>query len=268
MKVYKYVLTEDHGSIVKLILNRPEKRNAQNEELINQLDEAFKSAENNDKVRVIIIAGEGPSFSSGHDMMGGLDLRLEAEHRWTYEEELFFQKCMTIWDSTKVTIAQVQGHCLAAGLMLANSCDLIVASEDAQFGDPVVKRLASPAVEILSLPWFIGIRKTKEMLFTGEYMNAEEAKMLGMVNQIVPREKLDETTMNLAKKIASSPPFALKLTKRSINRMLDIAGFRVALESHFDLHVMGHFSKEMEHTMRKLRETTNLKEFLTEQDNK
>jgi enoyl-CoA hydratase len=144
----------------------------------------------------------------------------------------------------KPTIAQVQGAAVAGGFMVANMCDLVVASGDAFFADPVCRTLAASAVEVLCHPWVMGLRSAKEFLFTGRRMGAAEAHRLGMVNRVVPRAELEAATTALAEEIAAAPPFAIKLTKRSLNRAAEIQGFRSSIMAHFDTHQLAHVSEE------------------------
>jgi enoyl-CoA hydratase len=135
--------------------------------------------------------------------------------------------------------------------MVANMCDLIVAADDAFFADPVCKTLAASAVEVLCHPWVMGLRAAKEFLFTGRRMGAEEAHRLGMVNRVVLRAELEAVTQALAEDIASAPPFAIKLTKRSLNRSADLMGFRAGVMAHFDTHQLAHVTEEFHRTREK-----------------
>lgn len=268
---YKTILYEVSGNIGRITLNRPGQRNAQNEALILELDSALKAAEANDDVRVIVISGAGASFSSGHDMRlydradGSLYRAPNVEGRWDYERSMFYDRCLAIWDSPKPTIAQVQGHCLSAGLMIAGMCDIIIAADDAQFGDPVV-RMGAASVELLLHPWLFGVRRAKEMLFTGDPINAQEAKLLGAVNRVVPKERLEEETRALAERIAKMPPFALRMVKHSLNRTLDFMGFRNALNAHFDVHQVAHATSEIQALLDRARQEKEFKQFVADRD--
>jgi len=138
----------------------------------------------------------------------------------------------------------VQGACIAGGFMVANMCDLVVAGDDAFFADPVVNSFGAAAVEVLVHPWVMGLRKAKQLLYTGGRLSAQEAHEIGMVNEVVPRAELESATLAMAHKIAESSPFALRLIKRSLNRTADIQGFRAALNAHFDTHQLSHMSTE------------------------
>ena len=240
------ILTTDIGAIRRISLNRPQARNAQNQQLLDELSAAFDAAKNDDAVRVVILAGEGDHFSAGHDLKEAQEKRANftVEQRWAYEELRYFDYSMQIWDFPKPTIAQVQGACVAGGFMIANMCDLIVASDDAFFSDPVSQTLATASVEVLIHPWVMGLRKAKEFLYTGMRMTAPEAKEIGMVNRVVARQDLESATMELAERIAQAAPFGMKVTKKSLNRSMDVQGMRDALSAHFDTHQLSHMTEE------------------------
>jgi enoyl-CoA hydratase len=237
------------GAVGVISLNRPEKANAQNAALIEELHGAFTRAAGDDDVRVIVLRANGRHFSSGHDLSSPEEEHgyhaNEAERgildHYRYEEEVFVGYCLQWRNLPKPTIAAVQGACLAAGLMLAWPCDLIVAADDARFGDPVMLLGMGPGVEYGAHTWELGARRCKEMLFTGShFVTAEEGLALGMVNRVVPRAELDEATMALAREIAEMDPFALRMAKRAVNSTLDIQGFTSSIQAVFDIHMVNH----------------------------
>ncbi|TEA77912.1 enoyl-CoA hydratase [Allopusillimonas ginsengisoli] len=243
---YTFLLVEDTGSVRRISLNRPQARNAQSQQLLDELDHAVSEAARDDAVRVLVIAAAGDHFSAGHDLKEAQAKRADfsVEERWAYESLRYFDYCLRIWDFPKPTIAQVQGACVAGGFMIANMCDLVVCSDDAFFSDPVGHTLAAAATEVLIHPWVMGLRKAKEMLFTGERVEAAEAYRIGMVNRVVPVAALEDETLALAQRIAQAPPFGLRLLKKSLNRSLDVQGLRTALSAHFDTHQLSHMSNE------------------------
>jgi enoyl-CoA hydratase len=244
------IAVERAGAVTTILHDRPALRNAESSVLLDELDAALREAAADDAVHVVVIGGRGEHFSAGHDLKEGQEKRqgFSVEQRYAYEERRYLEYSLRIWDFPKPTIAMVQGACIAGGFMVANMCDLIVASEDAFFADPVCRTLAASAVEVLLHPWVMGLRTAKEFLYTGRRMGAAEAKQLGMVNRVVPRAELERATMALAEEIAAAPPFALKLTKRSLNRTADIQGFRNAVQAHFDTHQLSHVSEEFRRT--------------------
>ncbi len=244
---WESVLYSVDGPVAKISMNRPEVLNAQDTQLLEEVMEAFDVAAADDDVRVIILAGEGRAFSTGHDL-GSARAQEANKNRATKpgawgilerEEEIYVDWCMKVRDIGKPTIAMVQGYAIIGGWMLANACDLIIAAEDAKFSDRAA-RFAAPSGEWNTYVYDMGARKAKEMLFTGDYLSADELYRLGAVNRVVPNDKLEEETMALATKIAQVDPFLLKLTKRSVNEVQDAMGFRHAMRTQHYLHVMAH----------------------------
>jgi enoyl-CoA hydratase len=246
-----YILYEAADRIAQITLDRPQQNNAQNAALLKELDEAFERAVADEAVRVIILRANGKNFSAGHDIAPDV---VEQEpwssmfddvgetgllRMYDWEEKHYFGYSRRWRDIPKPTIAAVQGACIAAGLMLAWPMDLIIASEDARFCDPVL-RMGIGGVEYQGHAWEFGARKAKELLFTAEWINAHEAQQLGMVNRVVPREALEAETLALAAKIAKMHPHAVRMAKRSINATLDAMGQHSALAHGFDLHSIGH----------------------------
>jgi enoyl-CoA hydratase len=242
------VLFETDGAVALIVLNRPEVRNAQNAQLLLDLDAAYRRAERDESIRVIVLKANGKHFSAGHDMSPSEFERYERDVRrgrpglvpqYDWERENYLELTMRWRDIPKPTIAAVHGKCIAGGLMLAWSCDLIMASDDAEFSDPVVS-MGIGGVEYHAHTWEVGARKAKEMLFTGSFLGAAEAKQLGMVNHVVPRAELELRTLELARRIAMMDPFGLRMAKMSVNRTLDFMGQRNAILALFDLHHMAH----------------------------
>jgi enoyl-CoA hydratase len=241
------IQVERHGPILRVRMNRPDKLNAQNPTLIEELDAALIEGAANPDVRVIVLSGQGRAFSAGHDLeYPGYDRRGYTYHtRIEMERRLFLDKLQRIRNLPTPTIAQVHGHCVAAGLMLACMCDLIVCDETARFANPVVA-MGMPGVQLLIEPWEIGARKAKELLFTAEAIDAVEAHRLGLVNRVVPAAQLEAEVDALAGRIAGMPAFAVRTVKKSINDTLDFMGQSRAWEHHFLLHVAGKRSEEFD----------------------
>ena len=204
--------THDDGAIVRILLDRPEARNAQNRGLLVELDDAFLRAEADDTCRVVILGGTGPLFSSGHDMGSKVAMeeyqthptsqingatRVGAEKRMLQEWHYYFENTRRWRNLRKITIAQVQGTVYAAGLMLMWSCDLIVGSDDVVFADVVGTRLGMCGLEYFAHPWEFGARKTKELMLTGDSIDIDEAHRLGMVSKVFPRAELEDSTLEL-----------------------------------------------------------------------
>lgn len=258
---YKYVSYElfDEGTIARITLNRPKQRNAQNRGLLVDLDEAFMEAERDDTVRVVILAAAGDSFSAGHDLGSSDDkaerapgpdqhesftlngaTRAGSEARVRQEWHYYFQNTRRWRDLRKITVASVQGNVLAAGLMLAWCCDLIVASDDAIFADVVGTRLGMCGLEYFAHPWEFGPRKAKELLLTGDSISAQDAHGLGMVSKIFAKDELADKTLVFARRIAKVPTMGALMIKESVNQTVDNQGFFNALNACFTIHELNH----------------------------
>lgn len=250
------VAYERRGAVAIVTMNRPDYRNAQNSTMTYALDDAFARAVNDDEVKVIVLAGAGKHFSAGHDIgTPGRDVDTSFDRRamlwWDHvgkdggdrrfarEAEAYLGMCRRWREIPKPTIASVHGACIAGALMLAWACDMIVASDDAFFSDPVV-RMGIPGVEYFAHPWVLGPRAAKEVLFTGERFSAEQAKEWGMINRIVPRDELESQTLTLAETVAEMPGFGLTLAKKAVNQAEDQMGMRNGMDAAFGLHHFAH----------------------------
>lgn len=247
---------EKQGPVATVTMNRPDYRNAQNSAMTYALDRAFYRAADDSEVKTVVLAGAGNHFSAGHDIgtperdahlpferRAGLwwdhSDKTGAESRFARESEVYLGMCRRWRELPKPVIASVQGACVAGGLMLAWVCDLIVASDDAFFADPVV-RMGIPGVEYFAHPWVMPPRIAKEFLYTGDRMSAQRAYEVGMVNRVVPREELPERTRELALRISEMPRLGLALTKRAVNQAEDLQGLHTGLDSVFGLHHLAH----------------------------
>lgn len=246
MSDYEHILYEKRAAIARVILNRPRYRNAQSHLLLDEMDDAFQIAAADDEVRVIILSGKGEHFSSGHDLgtpeeeADRVERAYEDGIRGTYTRfsKIYLEYGLRWRGIPKPTIAMIQGYCIYGGWQIASSMDLIVASEDA--------KLLPGFIEYFSVPWDIGVRKTKELLFENRFMDAHEAQRSGFVNIVVPRERLEAETLALAERIAETDPFRTKMIKLSANQAQDAMGFHVAVQAALSnyLVAMEHNSNE------------------------
>jgi enoyl-CoA hydratase len=261
MADYRFITYEtlDEGTIARIMLNRPDQRNAQQRGLLVELGEAFLEAEADDKVRVVILGGNGPMFSSGHDLGSKQSMseytpgpdqhpsfqengatRESAEKLMLQEWHHFFQNTLRWRNLRKITVAQVHGEVYAAALMLMWSCDLIVAAEGTRFADVVGTRLGMCGVEYFAHPWEFGARKTKELMLTGDSLSVDEAHALGMVSKVFPADELSDKTLEFARRIAKVPTMAALLIKESVNQTQDNQGFYNSLNACFTMHQLNH----------------------------
>ncbi|SDH70993.1 enoyl-CoA hydratase [Pseudomonas panipatensis] len=251
---------EVQGPLALVTMQRPEYHNAQNSKMTYALDAAFRRACDDDAVKVIVLRGAGKHFSAGHDIgTPGRDVEQSFERAslwydhvnkpggeflYAREQEVYLGMCRRWREMPKPTIAMVQGACIAGGLMLAWVCDLIIASDDAYFRDPVV-RMGIPGVEYFAHVHELNPRIAKEFLFLGERMSAERAWQMGMVNKVVPRDVLEDVTLDVARRIAEMPRLGLQLAKQAVNNAEDLMGKRATMDMVFGLHHFAHAHNEL-----------------------
>jgi enoyl-CoA hydratase len=255
------VLYAVENGVAWITMNRAKFNNAQNGQMTYALDDAFNRAVQDDAVRCIVLAGEGKHFSAGHDIgTPGRDVHKDFENRlmipphsnkpgaellYTREQEQYLGMCKRWRDCPKPTIAMVQGACIAGGLMLAWVCDLIVASEDAFFQDPVVPLMGIPGVEYFAHAYELPPRVAKEFLLLGERMPAERAYQFGMVNKVVPRAELREAVTAWAEKLAGQNRLGNWLTKQAVNHVEELRGKSSAMTAVFHMHHFAHAQNDL-----------------------
>lgn len=253
---YKQVLYETPApKVARIVLNRPEKRNAQGLTMTYELDAALKRACHDDDISVIILAAAGDHFNAGHDLsmteranptedeslgLWGQYAGPGWEGAYSREKEIYIDITERWRNAPKPVIAEVQGTVIAGGNMIVWAADLIVCADDARFRDNTGSEMGVPGVEFFAHPFELGVRKAKEWMFTGDWLSAQDAEKVGMVNHVVPRGELSAFTLELAKKIADKDRFTLKLIKESINGAQDAMGRKQALAFSFALHQVGH----------------------------
>jgi enoyl-CoA hydratase len=251
---------EVDGPVAWVTMNRPQFHNAQNSQMTYALDAAFRRAMDDDAVKVVVLGGTGKHFSAGHDigtpgrdhlvpfdqvhLIGDHSTRPGAELLYTREQEVYLGMCRRWRDMAKPTIAMVQGACIGGGLMLAWVCDLIVASDDAFFQDPV-NRMGIPGVEYFAHAFELPPRVAKEFLLLGERMSVQRAEQFGMVNKIVQREQLREAVAEMAAKLAAQPRLGNWLTKQAINHVEELRGKRTAMDAVFHMHHFAHAQNDL-----------------------
>ena len=255
------VLYAVENGVAWITMNRPGFNNAQNGQMTYALDDAFNRATQDDAVRAIVLAGEGKHFSAGHDIgTPGRDLHHEFDKRlmfaphtnkpaaellYTREQEQYLGMCKRWRDCPKPTVAMVQGACIAGGLMLAWTCDLIVASEDAFFQDPVNPLMGIPGVEYFAHAFELPPRIAKEFLLLGERMPAARAAQFGMVNKVVPRAELRDTVAAMAGKLAGQSRLGNWLTKQAVNHVEELRGKSSAMTAVFHMHHFAHAQNDL-----------------------
>lgn len=218
-----------------MTLNRPDKLNAINLAMIDDLNLALDRAEADEQIRVIVLHGMGRAFSAGFDLEAGTAEGDVAFKRSALRKD--FDLIMRFWDSPKPTIAAIHKYCLGGALEMALACDMTVASEECRLGEPEPK-FGSGSVALL-LPWVTGPKQAKELLLTAnDRVTAERAMQLGLVNQVTPEGQHLEAAIALARSIAVLDQTSIRLTKEAINRSCDIMGMREALLQALEIDVI------------------------------
>ena len=227
------VLYASDGPVARVTLNRPHYRNAQSYRLLDELDAAFDRAVADPAVRVIVVSGAGEHFSSGHDL-GTPENVADRRERGMAEDGLGYYENFRHYNYTitqkwrdlpKPTIAMVRGYCIYGGWMIASAMDIVFADESARF--------LAGLVEYFSIPWDVGFRKSKELLFESRFIDAHEAHQLGFVNRVIPAADLDAETLAFALRVAENSSTALRMSKLAVNRMQDQAGYTPSVEAAF-----------------------------------
>jgi enoyl-CoA hydratase len=259
----KYEKVED--KIFRLTLNRPEKLNTLTPQMFTELEQVMSEYESNPEASVMIIRGAGRCFSAGHDLQGNRDSgSTYAVSNDRLRMHKTIERWQRLWAINKPTIAQVHGYCLAAASEFIGHCDIVFASEDAVFGHPAGRALG--VLPTLAMwPLLMGPRKSKEYFFTGDLMGAKEALESHLINRVYPKDKLEEETLNYARRVALIPAELLMLHKAAINRYYEILGIRAAEQSSADIDVISHQTDSMKNWLKAVREK-GLKEALSERD--
>lgn len=239
------VLYETIGPIARITLNRPERTNALNQEMLGKICAALDEAEENPGVKAIVVRGAGAAFSSGFDLKDQMEAKPVGVGQWRPLLRKDFDTVMRFWHCPKPTIASVRGPCLAGACELSLACDLTIAADDAFFGEPELKFGAG--IVVMLLPWLVGPKIAKEIILLGQdRISAARAREIGIVNRVVPVDELEETTLAIARNIAAIDPTLVKETKRAINQSLETQGLLQALEAalSIDLNIEGEGSPD------------------------
>jgi len=256
------VLYEVKDNIARITMNRPDKRNALNHALWDDLIAAFDQAENDSKVRVVILCGAGPAFCSGWDLRGSYYISVpEGYEEWTSGNAMktlrsISERYLKIMNLPKPVIAQIHGYCLAAGCYLNMLCDIAIAAEEAIFGHPVGRG----GVDSMPL-WitYLGPRKAKELLLTQQLISAKEAERIGLINRVVPGDKLEEEVWKMAEAMAEAEPDGILMLKEAFNTHAEIMGRGALFAYHRQLNALGRVGRsgsrlDLEESRRRTRE--------------
>lgn len=240
------LLVEDRGPARWLWFNRPHVHNAQNTEMLEAFDAAITSAEQDSSVRVLVLAGKGKSFCSGHDLK---EIVAHAEYaravesvegRMRWERRLFVEPVKHFRETRLPTVVLAHGHCLAAGLMFVAVADLVYATPDAVFGSPIIPTMSINDAEVPAFAWVVGSRRAKKTLWLDQRMDAKTAYEAGLVTDVVDSDEIEGHIESVVESLASIPAETLMLSKLSLNQMDDQAGYQAVSDFHFLSHSLSH----------------------------
>ena len=266
-KKEQYILKDDlPEGIRRVVLNRPDKRNALSNSLRQELFSSLEEADNDPKVRVIIISGAGTCFSSGYDLSSDVSSELPYHTGKTdgFWPRHVVEGAFKIWDLSKPVIAQVHGYCLAGGTELATSCDLVYVSKDAEIGYPVVRSMSPPDNQFF--PWLMGLRNAMEMMLTGESISGKEAVEKGFANKCFNSENLENEVLKIAEKVARVPAELQAMNKRAVHRQMEVMGMRAGIRTGTEIQALAMHSKATRDHLKELSE--GLTQAITKRDSK
>ena len=231
---YQTIRLQRRGAVAVLILARPQRLNAIDKRMLGELQLSLDEVERDEEIRALVITGAGGNFSSGFDLKEQMETRPSGVDAWREILDRDFSTIMRFWHLKKPTIAAVQGYCLAGGCELALSCDITIAAEDAVFGEPELKFGAG--IVVMILPWLVGPKRAKEIILSGaDRISAPEAARIGLINRVVPPDRLQSSALALARHIAVIDPRLVQRTKHAINRSFEIMGLIKALDAALDI---------------------------------
>lgn len=250
---HKIIVDEPLPMVRRITLNRPEKRNALSNELRSELFAALTAADQDEGIRCTIIRGAGVCFSAGYDLSsnvaqgqpfytpGGLS-------NWPrHVVDGFFH----MWDMAKPIIAQVHGYCLAGGTELATACDLVYVAQDAKIGYPVVRTISPPDNQFY--PWIVGLRRSMELMLTGDSMSGDEAVESGFANRAFPADALEEQVLAVAARVAKVPTDVQQINKRAVHRQMDAMGIRAGIRAGTEMQQLATFTQTAQDHFKEIR---------------
>jgi enoyl-CoA hydratase len=262
-KELKTVIYEKDGPIARIILNYPEKANAQTSQLVYDVDEALGWADRDYDVKVLILKANGKGFGSGHAISDNMEdvypdyvRSIEATgSSWKGGYDMFVWPVMRIWEFMKPTISQIHGYCLGGTTHWGLTTDIVIASDDAYFQYPVLQGLGMPGGQCTIEPWiFMNWHRAAEYLYTSQKLSADEALEFGLVNKVVPRDELEDAVEQMARHIAQAPLSTLMMAKQNIKRAWEHMGMRVHWQSSADLVALASASRDVQEMIGPARE--------------
>ena len=252
-KEIKYLIVENHKpGVSRILLNRPEKRNAMFNPLRKELFSTLEELDRDEDTRVIILGGAGSCFSAGYDLGFNVssDLPYHTSPKDGFWPRHVVEGAFRIWDLSTPVIAQVHGYCLAGGTELATACDLVYVAKDAQIGYPVVRAISPPDNQFF--PWLMGMRNAMEMMLTGDSISGEEAVKQGFANKCFEEKKLAKEVLLVAEKIARVPPDIQAINKRAVHRQMEVMGLRTGIRYGTEMQALAMHTKATREHLKEL----------------
>ena len=228
-KMTELVLYEQIDAVAVISLNRPERLNAMDQAMLKELNQAAERAEQDDRIRAVVLTGAGNAFSSGFDLKAQAENTPQGVNEWRPVLKRNFDACMSFWQLAKPTVSAVHGPALAGACELSMACDITIADETAIFGEPELRFGAG--IVVMLLPWMVGPKRAKEIILLGlDDISAREAKEMGLINRVVPKGEDLNTALSIAKKLSRIDSSLMAQTKQALNRSYAIMGMEEALE--------------------------------------
>ncbi len=260
------IIYQKDGAVARVILNWPEKANAQDQKLAEEVDAALLDADRDYDIKVLIVKANGKGFCAGHTIGDNArDYPAFAEgaayqgHPWKGQLDLFVKPVLNLWEFSKPTIAQVHGYCVGGGTHYGLTTDIVIAADDAYFSYPPLQGFGMPSGECSIEPWvFMNWRRAAYYLYLSEVIDAQKALAVGLVNEVVPRDQLNDRVETIARQIAQAPLTTLMLTKANLKRAWELMGMRVHWQSSNDLVALASLSKDVQGLIREVLQS-NLK---------
>jgi enoyl-CoA hydratase/carnithine racemase len=236
---------EQVDAIARIVLNRPNVMNALSTQLRRELMVALDAAEGDQSVRAVILTGEGRAFSAGVDLKeASSGHRPETPDEWREHLKAYIYEALKVWNLSKPVVGAINGYALGGGCDLALATDVTIASSEARFGEPEIAFYSAPPT--LLMPWVVGVKKAKELLLTGKVIDAHEAERIGIVNRVVPPDRLEAEALEMARALAKVPALSLKYNKLAINQTYEIQGLLPALRYNLEASILVYLSESAE----------------------
>lgn len=259
------LIDEPRPSVRRITLNRPEKRNAMHNGLRTELFAALEAGDRDPAVKVMVLRGAGPCFSSGYDLQSnpkeGQPWHTAGGYgNWARH---VVEGCFRVWDLAKPVIAQVHGYCLAGGSELATACDLVYVADDAQVGYPPVRVISPPDNQFF--PWLLGMRRAMELMLTGDPMTGAQAAEWGFANRAFPADELEDRVLEIAERVAKAPTDLQQINKRALHRQMDAMGIRAGIRAGTEMQMLATFTEGSREHLKSIKQGS-LTEALSKRD--